>query len=398
MIAHRVRLRYSQARAHAMIAAVIGCASVVVFVGLGPTNRTVFGPLKWADFIYFYTLGDIARTRSSSVLFDFDARQARQTALVPESAENRFIPVYGPQAALIFAPFSLLPYFTAGVMWALFTVAVYAWAVWIAWRPARVALPDRTFVFAAAFGFPPFWQLLLHGQNTALVLAAFAGAWWALEAGCPVFAGMVLSLLTIKPQFGFVLAPVALIAGEWRLISGVVIGVAIQAAAVLAVFDASVFRTYAVMASHLPAFADALEPDAYKMHSLRALTHLLPEPADAWLWGALAIAISAATAWIWRRTPSWRLRFGALVLASVLVNPHVTIYDATVLALAFVWLGGWLLEQQVETTWYWQRVYWISMAFLLPTAAVVPVQLSPVLIAELFAKTVRAVRQRVAVA
>src|SRR2546422_11525622 len=143
MIAHRVRLRYSQARAHAMIAAVIGCASVVVFVGLGPTNRTVFGPLKWADFIYFYTLGDIARTRSSSVLFDFDARQARQTALVPESAENRFIPVYGPQAALIFAPFSLLPYFTAGVMWALFTSAGFGVGGGVAWGAGRVRPPRR---------------------------------------------------------------------------------------------------------------------------------------------------------------------------------------------------------------------------------------------------------------
>src|SRR5882672_8052672 len=76
-------------------------AVVVAFVGVGRTNRSVFGPLKWADFIQFYTLGDIARTRSAPVLFDFEARQVRQTALVPESADDRFIPVYGPRAALI---------------------------------------------------------------------------------------------------------------------------------------------------------------------------------------------------------------------------------------------------------------------------------------------------------
>src|SRR3989441_8809560 len=173
MIAHRVRLRYSQARAHAMIAAVIGCASVVVFVGLGPTNRTVFGPLKWADFIYFYTLGDIARTRSSSVLFDFDARQARQTALVPESAENRFIPVYGPQAALIFAPFSLLPYFTAGGVLAMFTRAGDTGGGGIARRPARRARPDLGVFVAVALGVSPVCHAVRHGGNHTHALAAF---------------------------------------------------------------------------------------------------------------------------------------------------------------------------------------------------------------------------------
>ena len=386
---HAISIRYRQARAHAIIAAVIGCAWVIAFVGLGSTNRTVFGPLKWADFVHFYTLGDIARTRSASVLFDFDACHARQTALVPESADDRFIPVYGPQAALLFMPLSLLPYFTAGLIWALVTIAVYAWAVWIAWRPARDGLPDRTFVIAAAFGFPPFWQLLLHGQNTALVMLAFAGAWWCLERGRPVPAGIALSLLTIKPQFGLVLAPVALLAGEWRLIAGVAAGVALQAAAVLAVFDASVFRSYAAMLSRIARMADALEPHPYKMHSLYALTRLLPAPAGLFVWGALSLAVIAATSWIWRRTASYPLRFGVLVVASVLVNPHLTIYDATVLALSGIWLGGWLVEHQTDTMWYWQRAYWITVAFLLPTAAIVPVQLSPILITELFVRIVR---------
>src|SRR5207244_7854259 len=131
-------------------------------------------------------------------------------------------------------------------------------------------------------------------------------------------------------------------AGEWGVVAGVSAGAALRAVAVLAVFDASVFRSYTVMMSRIPLIADALEPQPYKMHSLYALTRLLPAPADLLLWGALSLAVIAATAWIWRRTASCRLRFGVLVVASVLVNPHVAIYDATVLALSGLWLGGWL--------------------------------------------------------
>jgi hypothetical protein len=77
-----------------------------------------------------------------------------------------------------------------------------------------------------------------------------------------------------------------------------------------------------------------------------------------------------------------------MVVASALVNPHLSIYDATVLALPILWLGGWLLERQPDTTWFWQRVYWISAALFIPTAAVLKVQLSTLLVGELFVRLV----------
>jgi alpha-1,2-mannosyltransferase len=388
LVASVLRVEYRQARGHAMIAAVIGWLSVAAFVGLGPSNRSLFGPLKWADFAHFYTLGHVARTRSTALLYDGSALHARQVALVADSSDEGFLPVYGPQTALLFAPLSLLPYFTAGLLWALATMAIYACVVWLAWRPARRVLPDRVFLIAAALAFPPIWQLILHGQTTAVVLVAFTAGWAALEADRRVLAGLALSLIAIKPQFGLVLAPVALLAGEWRLIAGVLVGVCVQALAVVIVFGVSALAAYASAISRLPALTDALEPNAYKMHSLRSLTHMLPGRADAIAWGILSVAVIAATGWVWRRPQAWRLRLGVLVMASALVNPHLTIYDVTVLALPIIWIGGWILERQVDTAWYWQRVYWITGALLFPTAAVMPIQLSTILVAELFVRIV----------
>jgi hypothetical protein len=383
------RIGYREAKGHALIAAAISWLLTLAFVFIGRGDRSVFGPLKWSDFVHFYTLGDIARTRNTSLLYAGPAQHARQVELVPDSASDGFVPIYGPQTALVFAPLSRLPYLTAGLGWALVTMAVYAWAVWLAWRPARDAIKDRVFVVAAALAFPPVWQLCASGQTTALILVAFVAAWRALEANQLMLAGVSLSLLAIKPQFGLVLAPVAILAREWRLIAGVVIGIVVQILAVIVVFGLSALIEYAKVIRRIPTMTALLEPSAYKMHSLNALTHLLPPHVDLAVWSVLLAVIVALTTAVWRQAHPWRLRVGVLVLASALINPHLTIYDVTVIALPIIWIGGWLVGLPGDTTWFWQRVYWISVALLIPTAVLVKVQVSTILLAELYLRTVR---------
>jgi len=389
MANRKYRLRYHEARMHAVVLAVVGWLLVVVVVSAGRGNRSLVGSLKWADFVHFYTLGDAARTRSTAVLYDQTVQHARQAALVPESEDDHFIPVYGPQTALLFAPFSLLSYFLAGLLWALLTLAVYVWAVWLSWRPARNVLPDRFFVFVASLASPPLWFLSVYGQSTAFVIAAFASAWWALEHSRRFAAGLMLSLLAIKPQFGLVLAVVAPFAYEGQILAGIAVGMAVQALAVIAVFGGSALAMYAQALRGLPAVARLLEPTAFRMHSLRALTHLAGERGDVTLWAIGSLVIVLVTVRVWRQPAPWRVRFGILVLASALVNPHLAIYDVAVIALPIIWIGGWLLEEGSDTTWYWQRVYFIAAALLIPTAAFLRIQLSAILMLELFVQIVR---------
>ena len=201
---------------------------------------------------------------------------------------------------------------------------------------------------------------------------------------------LYLSLIAIKPQWGLVLGAIALLAGEWRLITGALAGVAVQSLATLAVFDASVFAGYAQAVRRIPAAVASLEPDAYKLHSARVLTQLLPGPADWIVWSALGIAVVAGTLKIWRdRALPCRLRFGLLVLGSALVNPHVSIYDVTVLALPILWIGGWLMTEHHESGWFWRAVHLLSVLLLFPTAAILRLQLSPIVIAGLYVRTWR---------
>ena len=82
------------------------------------------------------------------------------------------------------------------------------------------------------------------------------------------------------------------------------------------------------------------------------------------------------------------MRVGVVVLASVLVNPHLTVYDATVLVLPLLWIGGWIETSQGRALeWrpaYWSAVYWLFAAFLVPLAFLIKVQCSVFLMLWMF--------------
>ncbi|PYR77701.1 MAG: hypothetical protein DMF87_15535 [Acidobacteria bacterium] len=383
------RVSYARARRIAIAGAGIGWIGAALLIALGPgSNRSVLGPMKWADFPHFYTLGAVTRARASHLLYDTHALDALQRSLVPDSTGDVFIPVYAPVTGLMFAPFSVFSYFTAGALWALVTIAVYMTCVWLAWAPAARAFSDPWFAIAAPLAFPAAWQLAVYGQTTAVPLFAFTAAWCALEGNRAILAGAALSLLAIKPQFALVITAMAMMTADWRLMLGAAIGAGLQALAVLATFDASVFGAYARMLQRLPAIGGLLEPKPYNMHSIRALTQMLPPAADWVVWSVLAVIVIAATRIVWRSNTPMRMRFGTLVLASILVDPHLTTYDVAVLVLPVAWIGGLLLERGIDAVWFWQLVFWISVALLVPTARWVPIQASAVLMTALFAGTI----------
>jgi hypothetical protein len=72
---------------------------------------------------------------------------------------------------------------------------------------------------------------------------------------------------------------------------------------------------------------------------------------------------------------------GAFVVGSVLVNPHVYLYDVAVLAAPLVWLGGWIegtSEEAPERRHQWRlAVYALYALLLVPTARIITIQFSP---------------------
>lgn len=76
---------------------------------------------------------------------------------------------------------------------------------------------------------------------------------------------------------------------------------------------------------------------------------LLPWPRLAMaLYLASAAVILALAVTCWRRMDDLRLRYAALVISSVLVAPHLWIYDLVILIPALLLVGDWTLEHPLS--------------------------------------------------
>jgi hypothetical protein len=90
--------------------------------------------------------------------------------------------------------------------------------------------------------------------------------------------------------------------------------------------------------------------------------------------GILVLAVGS-----WRRKAPLSIRFSALLLATVLVSPHLTVYDLVILAPAFLLPGDWALahrERQVALRI--QQLLYLCYPFFLagPLAGMTHLQLS----------------------
>jgi hypothetical protein len=367
-----------QAKGHAILVAVIVWIMATVVSFTGTSDRGIAGPLKGADFVQFYTLGHLASAHRIREMYDAASFHEAQAEFLPESAREIYPPVYPPQAAVMFAPMSGLSYQRALFIWSLITIAGYALIVWSAWKVVADRLPDRTFVIAAAAAFPPFWILILHGQVTVILLFAFWAGWLALEHHRRWLAGFAFGLLALKPQFGIPLAVVVLASGEWAMLTGAVTSVMAQAVVVWMVLGSDAFTTFADSIPTTIAYADLLEAKPFMSHSLRALTRLTPNWIGLPMWATLAAIVLWFTVRAWKSDAPLRVRLGVVVLAATLVNPHVIIYDLTVLVLPLIWFGSYMQEpaRREEAGAYWTAVYWLFVLTFMPTAAVIPLQAS----------------------
>ena len=70
---------------------------------------------------------------------------------------------------------------------------------------------------------------------------------------------------------------------------------------------------------------------------------MIPDQMRSFLRAGVAVAALALTVLIWRRREaSLALRYSSLLFATVLIAPHLTVYDLVVLAPAFLLLADWL--------------------------------------------------------
>ena len=339
-------LTLKRLRVHGLILAL--CLwSVYIWNMAAPGLRDRAGNLKGTDFLHFYTLGWLALAHRGADLYSMQAQSALAVQRVPAAAGIRYLPLYPPQVSILFTPFARLSYTCALILWLTLSALLYGLCVYAVWRTCPNLQSCKLTVLILALAFPAFWHLIAWGQTSALALACFTLGFFALRAQREFLAGLALGCLIFKPQLGVACAIIFLATRQWKVIAGALLSASAQLAAALIYYGPDPLRAWIQLLSRVPTLLPLLEPKLYQTHSLRTFwTLLLPWPRlDLAFYILTALLTLALAARCWQSSLSLPLRYSALLLATVLVAPHLTVYDLVILAPAFLPLSDWIVAQ-----------------------------------------------------
>lgn len=331
------------------------------------------GHVKGHDFLHFYILGQVALDRAPADLYSFAAQAARVDRLLPDYP-SRFFPVHPPQVAIFLSPLATLPYVAALAIWLAISAAVCVLCFFLLWRVLPRLRPHTAAVVVCCVGSPAFFALIAAGQTSAFALLWFTLAYLALRREQFWIAGACLGALIYKPTLGLVLPFAFLAARQWRVIGGALASIAAQALVAWVYFGSAALVGYVRNFERALTSVDQLEAQPFLMHSLRSFfSLLLPWPRTAAiLYGVASVATIVLAVRTWRSSASLEVRYAVLLIATVLVSPHVYLYELVVMIPAFFLAAHAAISCGTHARYPWMAIY---LAYLAPT----PIGVTPVM-------------------
>jgi len=314
-----------------------------------PGLRDRNGNLKGTDFLHLYTLGSLAAAHRGADLYDMRAQATLAAQRVPQAAGIRYLPLYPPQVSILSVPLASFSYGWALILWWGCSAVIYAICCYGVWRACPSLRSYGRTVVILALAFPAFFHLIAWGQTSAIALACFTVMFFLLRERREFLAGLVLGCLIFKPQLGVAAAIVFVSTGAWKTVLAAAISAAGQLSAEVLYYGIEPFRHWIRMLWNVRTMLPLLEPKLYQTHSLRTFwSMLLPWPGlSLGLYLLSAAFVLGLTIACWRCSSPvpLPLRYSALLFASVLVAPHLTVYDLVILAPAFLLLVDWVVAQ-----------------------------------------------------
>ncbi|HYM78404.1 MAG TPA: glycosyltransferase family 87 protein [Candidatus Dormibacteraeota bacterium] len=355
-------------RAHALILALcLWGVCAVDYATPGLFDRA--GNIKFQDFLQFPISARLIAQGRARELYDDQVLATQIREIAGRVTRVRLQYFYGPQVALPFVPLVGLPFLAQAWIWVTCSLLMYAACVYLLWKSSPRLVPYPGLVTLCAIAYPPLFHFFVRGQLSAVPLVCFTAAYVSFAARREWLAGVALGFLLFKPQFLVAIPLVLLLARAWKIFSGLALSAGAQLAFTAISFGPAVMRAYFHMllrsASQPSSTELALSP--IQMHSLRAFwTLLIPWPPGVLMLYLLsAFAVIAIAAVVWKSSSPLALRFSALILAAVLVNPHLYIYDLLAVVPALLLLADWAASDAQHRSTPALPVL-LYLAFLLP--------------------------------
>ena len=323
------------------------------------------GNIKFQDFIQIPISTRLLAQGRASDLYN-DQVLANAIRQIAGNTRVRLQYFQAPQVALPFVAFSRLSFLTQAAIWVTLSLLIYFQCVYQLWKTCSALNAYPGLVALCAIAYPPLFHFFVRGQLSVLILLCFTCAYLAFRQRHDWLAGIALGCLVFKPQFLLAIPLVLLVARAWKTFAGIVISAAAQLALSWLVFGRTVMRTYILLLLQNASQPElSLSPD--QMHSLRSFWVLLiPSASAVWVLYVLSsvAAIVLASA-VWKSSSPLALRFSALTLAAVLVNPHLFVYDLLALVPVFILAADWFLSRDPQPSSSLFPVL-LYLAFVLP--------------------------------
>jgi hypothetical protein len=305
------------------------------------------------DFPQFYFAGKIVSQKDADRLYDQPYFRHFQDSMRDDPLRS----LYPPTMGLFMAPLGRLSYQAAlAAWWALQAVCILATGV-IFYRTSPLPPAWRINMLAALAALVPLWIAVGIGHLAPMLLLVLAGGLTLHKQGKRRWAGLVLSILALKPQLAVGLVLWMLLRRDLRTLLGLVVGFALQALAVVVFLGPRLWLDYLHAMPAISAITRAYRYSPLFEQSFAGIASNLLWAAGLTQWQTPAMkigyAITAGAAAVllcrvvWARRP-WQptcadrgtenYEYACGVLFMMIFPPYFLVYDQTLLAIPLVML------------------------------------------------------------
>jgi hypothetical protein len=283
------------------------------------------------DFFNFWAASMMVLQGKAAALFDAAQYSATLQDLYGSDFSVRWL--YPPHFLLFIWPLALMPYMAAYALFMAGTLAVFLLVAARVWGGREIAL---WLVLA-----PVTFLGILYGQTAFLVGAFMIGAIFLWDER-PILAGILLGLLTIKPQFGVLIPLVLLLERRWLVIAVATATTLALVALSLLAFGAEPWRAFLIGLGG--SNGDILRTAHKTFLGLQMSTFGAARYVDLTIGQAAAMqaAVSVLVVLALIRTilskAKWDTKAAMVVVATYLFSPYVLFYDLAPLTFVALWL------------------------------------------------------------
>ena len=326
-------------RADLVVAAAL-CGTIGLYDTLYVISLLCDGPLigpqftiLFPDFLVFWAAARAFIEHKPGLIYDLDLFTQYQNVLFADRFRSTvyFRPfLYPPIWLLMVAPLGLIAVAKAYTLFITGTMAL---------ATAFLARRDP-WGWLAILTSPAATWVVLAGQNTFLSVALFYGGLHVL-ARSPVLAGILLGLLSYKPQI-WVLVPLALLAArQWRALFAMAATVLVLILVSAAVFGPAFWLTF------VDAAREATSPEVAEVMFRRIYMHMTTlvaagrivglSPALSGIVQMAGVVLAVVAVWLsFSRKGQSDAQIAVLATATFLVSPYTLNYDLLLLMPAAV--------------------------------------------------------------